>query len=104
MVGQTPLIMEIYGIQESVILGGYIATFSKISEIVTTVVAFVVSFIYLGDSIRIPYKIIYILSSVFSYYSFYLCMVEEIDKYEYDDSDVEIAPTELSRESIISNL
>ena len=104
MVGQTPLIMEIYGIQESVILGGYIATFAKISEIITTVVAFVVSFIYLGDSIRIPYKIIYILSSVFSYYSFYLFMIEEIDKYEYDDSDVEISPTELSRESIISNL
>ena len=104
MVGQTPLIMEIYGIQESVILGGYMATFSKISEFITTVVAFSVSFIYLGDSIRIPYKIIYILSSVFSYYSFYIFMVEEIDKYEYDDSDVEIAPTELSRESILSNL
>ena len=72
MVGQTPLIMEVYGIQESVILGGLIATISKVSEIVSTVVAFSVSFIYKGNSIRIPYKIIYILSSAFSYYSFYL--------------------------------
>lgn len=104
MVGQTPLIMEIYGIQESVILGGLTATFSKISEIVSTVVAFSVSFIYKGDNIRIPYKIIYILSSVFSYYSFYLFMWEEIDKFEYDDSDVDITPTEINRESIVSNL
>ena len=104
MVGQTPLIMEVYGIQESVILGGLIATFSKISEIVSTVVAFSVSFIYKGNSIRIPYKIIYILSSVFSYYSFYLFMWEEIDKFEYDDAEVEITPTEMNRESIVSNL
>ena len=104
MVGQTPLIMEVYGIQESVILGGHIATFSKISEIVSTVVAFFVSFIYKGDSIRIPYKIIYILSSVFSYYSFYLFMWEEIDKFEYDDSDVDTPNSEMNRESIASNL
>ena len=104
MVGQTPLIMEVYGIQESVILGGLIATISKVSEIVSTVVAFSVSFIYKGNSIRIPYKIIYILSSAFSYYSFYLFMWEEIDKFEYDDSDFEITPTEINRESIVSNL
>ena len=104
MVGQTPLIMEVYGIQESVILGGLIATISKVSEIVSTVVAFSVSFIYKGNSIRIPYKIIYILSSAFSYYSFYLFMLEEIDKFEYDDSDFEITPTEINRESIVSNL
>jgi len=104
MVGQTPLIMEVYGIQESVILGGLIATISKVSEIVSTVVAFSVSFIYKGNSIRIPYKIIYILSSVFSYYSFYLFMWEEIDKFEYDDSDVDTPNSEMNRESIVSNL
>ena len=59
---------------------------------------------YPGNSIRIPYKIIYILSSVFSYLSFYILMIEEIDKYQYDDSDVEINQTEMSRESILSNL
>lgn len=103
-VGLNPLIMEIYGIQESVILGGFVSTFSKIGEILTTTVAFFVSFMYPGNSIRIPYKIIYILSSVFSYLSFYILMIEEIDKYQYDDSDVEINQTEMSRESILSNL
>ena len=77
-VGSNPLIMEIYGIQESVILGGFIMTFSKIAEITTTVTAFCVSFIYPGNSIRIPYKIIYVLSSLFSYTSFYLLMIEEL--------------------------
>ena len=104
MVGSQPLIMEIYGIRESVILGGFMSTFSKISEIITTVVAFGVSFIYTGNNIRIPYKIIYVLSSLFSYFCFYLMMIEDIDKYKYDDSDVEISPSEISRESILSNL
>ena len=104
MVGSPPLIMEIYGIQESVILGSFLSTFAKVSEIITTTVAFFVSFIYQGNSIRIPYKIIYVLSALFSYLSFYLLMVEEMDKQEYDDSEVEVEPTPISRESILSNL
>ena len=35
-----PFIMEVYGIQESVILGGIINGFSKFSDIITTVSAF----------------------------------------------------------------
>ena len=104
MVGSPPLIMEIYGIQESVILGSFLSTFAKVSEIITTTVAFFVSFIYQGNSIRIPYKIIYVLSALFSYLSFYLLMVEEMDKQEYDDSEVEVEPKLISRESILSNL
>ena len=103
-VGTTPLIMEIYGIQESVILGGFVLTFSKVSEIVTTTTAFLVSFIYPGNSIRIPYKIMYVLSSLSSYISFYLLMIEEVDKHIYDDSDVDLDQIEMSRESILSNL
>jgi hypothetical protein len=104
MVGSPPLIMEIYGIQESVILGSFLSTFAKVSEIITTTVAFFVSFIYQGNSIRIPYKIIYVLSALFSYLSFYLLMVEEMDKQEYDDSEIEVEQTPISRESILSNL
>ncbi len=80
------------------------STFAKVSEIITTTVAFFVSFIYQGNSIRIPYKIIYVLSALFSYLSFYLLMVEEMDKQEYDDSEVEVEPKLISRESILSNL
>lgn len=104
LVGAPPLAMEIYGIQESVMLGSIMATFSKISEIVTTISAFSVSFIYPGNSIRIPYKIMYILCSFFSYASFYLFMLEDIDKYQYDDSDINVEQTEISRESLLSNL
>ena len=104
LVASPPMVMEIYGIQESVILGSFISTFSKVSEIITTTTAFFVSFIYKGNSIRTPYKIIYILSSLFSYISFSLLMVEDIDKNKYDDSDVDLSETEVSRESILSNL
>ena len=104
LVALNPIVMEIFGIQESVILGGFVSTFSKISEVVTTTTAFFVSFLYPGNSIRIPYKIIYILSSLFSYISFSLLMIEDIDKYKYDDSDVDLSEKEVSRESILSNL
>ena len=60
-----PLIMEIYGIQESVILGGIISAFSKISEIATTVSAFMVSLFYKEvEELKIPYRILYIISSI----------------------------------------
>ena len=48
MVSYSPLIMEIYGIQESVILSGIINGFGKLSEVITTVSAFVISFYYSG--------------------------------------------------------
>ena len=40
MVSFNPLLMEIYGIQESVILGGIINGFGRVGEIITTVSAF----------------------------------------------------------------
>ena len=104
LVGSPPLTMEIFGIQESVILGSFISTFSKISDIVTAITAFFVSFIYQGNRIVIPYKIIYILGSFFSYISFFLLMIEDIDKYKYDDSDVDISSAEISRENFLSIL
>ena len=46
-----PLIMEIYGIQESVILVGIMGIFSRISEVITTVAGFVFSLFYSKDEI-----------------------------------------------------
>lgn len=106
LVGATPLTMEIYGIQESVILSSVTSTISKVGEIITTTTAFVVSFIYPGNSIRIPYKIIYVLSSLFSYASFSLLMIEDIDKHQYDDSDVniDVEKTDISRDSLLNKI
>ena len=58
-----PYIMEIYGIQESVILGGIMNIFSRFSEVITTIVAFVVSLFYNKEEILLPYRIMYIVGS-----------------------------------------
>ena len=41
-----PYIMESYGIQESVMLGGIIIMFSRVSDAIITIVAFVISLFY----------------------------------------------------------
>ena len=45
MVSFNPFIMEVYGIQESVILGGIINGFSKSADVITTVSAFAFSIV-----------------------------------------------------------
>ena len=80
-----PFIMEVYGIQESVILGGIMSVFSKLSEVITTVVAFVISLFYSKDEIIKPYQIMYITGVGCCLLSFVLLMFESMEKYEYEE-------------------
>ena len=84
-VGFHTFIMEIFGIQESVILGGVIILFSKISEIIITVTAFVVSFFYTKIELEIPYKFIYIICTCLCLISIILIFVENKEKYNYNN-------------------
>lgn len=85
LVGFGPLVMEIYGIQESVILGGIISGFSKISEIVTTVTAFIVSLFYQQpEELKYPYRILYITSGVCCLISAILLFFETNEKFVYN--------------------
>ena len=88
-VGFHTFIMEIFGIQESVILGGVINLFSKISEIIITVTAFVVSFFYTKVELEIPYKFIYIICTCLCLISIIIIFIENKEKYNYnnDNSD-----------------
>ena len=84
LVGFGPLVMEIYGIQESVILGGIISGFSKISEIVTTVAAFVVSLFYQQpEELKYPYRILYIISAACCLITAILIFFETNEKFVY---------------------
>ena len=84
LIGFGPFIMEIYGIQESVILGGIISAFSKISEITTTVTAFIVSLFFKDvEKLKVPYRAIYIISSIFCTISAILLLLESNEKVNY---------------------
>ena len=88
MVSFNPFLMEIYGIRESVILGGIINGIGKVGEVTTVVAAFVISFKYSGNEIKTPYKIIFIVGSACSLLSLILLLFESKKKYEYvDDMD-----------------
>ena len=89
MVSFNPLLMEIYGIQESVILGGIINGFGRVGEIITTVSAFVVSFFCSNDEIKTPYKIIFISGSVCSVISFLLLCFESNEKFDYKEEKID---------------
>ena len=85
MVSFNPLLMEIYGIRESVILGGIINGIGKVGEVITVVAAFVISFKYQGNEIKTPYKIIFIVGSGCSLLSLILFLFESKKKYEYEE-------------------
>jgi multisubunit Na+/H+ antiporter MnhB subunit len=82
-VGFSPFIMETYGIEESVILGGIINTFSKISEAITTVSAFIISLIYSKEEIEKPYRIMYVIGFAFCLLSLILLIFENKEKFYY---------------------
>ena len=80
----SPFIMEVYGIQESVIIGGIMNVFSKLSEIVTTVSGFVISFYYTKDEIIKPFRAMYIIGAVCCLVSFIMFLFEKMDKFNYE--------------------
>ena len=86
--------MEIYGIQESVILGGIMNIFSRFSEVITTIVAFVVSLFYNKEEILLPYRIMYIVGAVCCVLSFILVLFERKKKFNYALEDSKEEKTE----------
>jgi len=91
MVSFGPFIMEVYGIQESVILGGIMNGLSKIGDVITTVAAFVFSLICeINDKpdktcLKQKYAIMYFISGICCCLSSLLLMFEKKDKFIYDD-------------------
>ena len=90
MVCFVPFIMEVYGIQESVIIGGIMNIFAKLSEVITTVSAFVISFYYTKDEIEKPYKVMYIIGSGLCFLSFILLIFEHNKKHDYEQNDEDL--------------
>ena len=93
MMTLAPFIMEVYGIQESVILGGFISGFTKISDIIATVVPFLFSIFCKDDDnkdmeedcLKKNYAIMYIISSISCGISTLLLFFETNDKYIYKE-------------------
>ena len=86
MVSSGPFIMEVFGIQESVLLGGIIGAFAKISSVITTVSAFAFSVKCEEDKgcLKIRYKAMYLISSACSGISCLLLFFEKSDKFNYN--------------------
>ena len=90
----SPLIMEIYGIQESIVIGGIMDIVSKISSIITTISGFVISQYYKGLEILTPYRIMYIVGAVCCVLSFILVLFERKKKFNYALEDSKEEKTE----------
>ena len=90
MVCFVPFIMEVYGIQESVIIGGIMNIFAKLSEVITTVSAFVISFYYTKDEIEKLYKVMYLIGSGLCFLSFILLIFEHNKKHDYEQNDEDL--------------
>jgi hypothetical protein len=91
-----PFIMEVYGIQESVILGGIMNGLSKFGDIITTVAAFVFSLVCetkdeegkdTSDKtcLKQKYAIMYFISGICCCLSSLMLFFEKRDKFIYDN-------------------
>ena len=87
MVSFGPFIMEVYGIQESVILNGVKNGFSKISDIITTVSAFGFSLVCEKEKgcLKVRYTYMYLISGICCVMSSLLLFIENNEKYNYID-------------------
>ena len=80
--------MEIYGINESVVLVGINSGISFLGEGAILATIFILSFRYKGIDIAVPYKYLFIGESVCGLLSFVLFLIENKNKFEYENLDV----------------
>ncbi len=85
-----PYIMEVYGIQESVMLGGIIIMFSRVSDAIITIVAFVISLFYDKEGIMKIYRILYIIGSGCGLIAFILLFLENLKDFDKDLKQLKI--------------
>ena len=81
-----PFIMEVYGIQESVILGGIINGFSGFRGILCTLCAFGFSLVCDNEKkcLKSRYAAMYLISGICCAFSAILLFFERIDKFKYE--------------------
>ena len=118
MIGFAPFIMEVYGIQESVILGGYLSGVSKFGDALSSILAFLVSFPSEEEknnpelktiNLMKKYRSTYICTIIGSVISVILLFLEKPEKFKYESSPKEITISDdnmqmnlLPRDSITS--
>ena len=78
-----PFLMEIYGINESVVLVGINSGITFLGEGAILATIFILSFRYKGIDIAVPYKYLFIGGSVCGLLSFVLFLIENKNKFEY---------------------
>ena len=79
-----PLIMQIYGIDYYLIVGGIMVAIGTIFNIFYPVLSYIVSRFYkTGEELRIPYRIIYMVGVGLSVIGFYIGMFEKGEEFVY---------------------
>ena len=98
-----PFIMEVFGIQESVILGGIITGISKIGDVITTVTAFIVSLPndeemnnpeLKKENVKKAYKVLYLISAISCCMSTILLFFESKEKFNYETKTEQPSPSD----------
>ena len=83
-VSYDPLLMDIYGIRESVIIGSVNGLAGIFAEIITTLLAFVIPFFYPDKELITPYKIFFLIGAVLNAIGFVVFLFEKNEKFDYE--------------------
>ena len=105
MVSFGPFIMEIYGIQESVIMGGIINGISKFGDVSTTISAFGFSLVCEKekDCLKLRYAYMYFISAICCILSSLFLFIENTEKHNYDNTQIDDLLNENEKGSLTIN-
>ena len=79
-----PHMMNVFGIKNSVILGGINGIFATISSIIVSFTSFYVSKSYIGEKIKIPYQIFFFIGGLLNFISFFLTFFDSDKEFNYN--------------------
>ena len=100
-----PHMMNVFGIKNSVILGGINGIFATISSIIVSFTSFYVSKSYIGEKIKIPYQIFFFIGGLLNFISFFLTFFDSDKEFNYnlDYQEITIKIDHIQNKTIDNN-
>ena len=91
MTAMNPHMMHVFGIKNSIILGGISGIFGTISSIIVSFTAFTISKFYKSELLKIPYRVCFFIVSFLDFISFILTFFDSDKPFNYSIAYQEIS-------------
>ena len=100
MTAMNPHMMHVFGIKNSIILGGINGIFGTISSVIVSFTAFTISKFYKSQFLKIPYRVCFFIVSFLDFISFILTLFDSDKPFNYgiDYQEISIKINNINQE------